>query len=219
MSDEKLVEDCWNTIGSWGDQDSRCPKLETLGHCFNCSVYSGAGRMLLNRTSPEGYLEEWKTLLGDVIPEVDGEISSLLIFSVWGNYFAMPSKLLLKVTEFQALHRLPHKQHEAVLGISNIIGELTIAVSLLSLIKASSYETVDEGVRFKRNIVVKVGDNQWAIPVNEVYGIEKLNLNENKIISKGLKSDCVSLMFKWEKQIVNFIDEDKLLAALEEIRF
>ena len=99
------------------------------------------------------------------------------------------------------------------------LAKLTMAVSLLSLIKASSYETVDEGVRFKRNIVVKVGDNQWAIPVNEVYGIEKLNLNENKIISKGLKSDCVSLMFKWEKQIVNFIDEDKLFAALEEIRF
>ena len=100
MIDEKIIDDCWNTIGCWGDQLPRCSKLNVYGHCFNCEVYSGAGRKLLNRESPPGYLDEWKKLLSSINPEHDQQISSLFIFSVSGQYFALPTSMLMKVTEY-----------------------------------------------------------------------------------------------------------------------
>ena len=58
---EESITYCWNDIGVSGD--SSCAELKTVIHCRNCSVYRGAGRTLLQRNSPEGYVEEWTDIL------------------------------------------------------------------------------------------------------------------------------------------------------------
>ena len=224
MSNEKNIDDCWNTIGCWGDQLPRCEKLDQYGHCFNCSVYSGAGRRLLDREAPEGYLEEWRNLLHTVEPERDTQISSILIFSMWGKYFALPTRLLVKVTEFQPIHRIPHSSHHAVLGITNIVGELLVAISLLSVIQAAGYRVEDDTHENKRNIVLHVAEHQWAVPVQEVMGIHKIDMSEFKTHVLSVHSACITACFKWQKEEneiydVAYIDEDKLSSALEELRF
>lgn len=219
MSQEIIIDDCWNKTGSWGDGQTRCSRLDFFGHCFNCDVYSGVGRKLLDRESPAGYIEEWTALVANVTQKADGEISSLLLFSIWGNYFSLPTHLLVRVTEYQPLHSIPHSRNKSVMGVANIVGELVVVVSLLPVLKAANYLTVDEGVRFKRVIVIKVGHHQWALPVNEVFGIHKLNVNESRIVVQGMQSECVDTKFTWEDKIVHHINHQKLEKMFEEIRF
>ena len=218
MSDEKLVDDCWNTIGCWGDQLPRCSKLDTYGHCFNCELYSGAGRQLLNREAPPGYLDEWKILLNTVATERDSQISSLLIFTVEGHCFALPTEVLVKVTEYMPIHSIPHSRNDSVLGITNIVGELIISVAFLSLLKVQENRELEES-DFKRNVVIKVDSGQWAIPVNEVFGIHKLDLNENRTATECLNSDCVDFVFKWQDKNVSFVNGANLSSVFEGIRF
>lgn len=58
---EDSVTYCWNDIGVSGD--SSCIELETVIHCRNCPIYRGAGRTLLQRNAPKGYVEEWTNIL------------------------------------------------------------------------------------------------------------------------------------------------------------
>ena len=43
---DRRIEDCWNKIGVWGNQE--CPELERVIHCRNCPVYSSAAARLLD---------------------------------------------------------------------------------------------------------------------------------------------------------------------------
>ncbi len=217
MSDRK-VEDCWNTVGSWGWQKPRCSELEIFGHCFNCKVYSGVGRRLLDRQAPEGYLDEWERVLNTVKQDSDGEITSLVIFSVSGRYFSFSTRIMEKVTEFHPVHSLPHSRHEALLGITNILGELMVSVSLLVLLNFESHKSSNAGAS-KRNVIVKLANGMWSLPVDEVLGIHKLNLDEHRISKTSPVTRCISLSFMWENREVYFIDEKEFSQVLEAIRF
>ncbi len=215
---DKNVEDCWNTIGSWGWQKPRCSELETFGHCFNCKVYSGVGRRLLDRQAPEGYLDEWERVLNTIKQDSEGEITSLVIFSVAGHYFSFSTKIMEKVTEFHPVHSLPHSRHEALLGITNIFGELMVSVSLPVLLKLKSPKLLSSAAS-KRNVIVKLVNGMWSLPVDEVLGIHKLNLDESRLAKHNPNLSCVGLSFMWENREVYFIDEKEFSLALEAIRF
>jgi chemotaxis-related protein WspD len=65
---------CWNQIGIAGDRS--CPELLTFTHCRNCPVYSVEGRRLLERNIPDGYVQEWTTLLATATVQAGGSAFS-----------------------------------------------------------------------------------------------------------------------------------------------
>lgn len=75
-----MSDDCWNQIGVEGDRS--CPQLKTAIHCRNCSVYSLAGRSLLEREASPEYLHEWTQIVAKTQPDDSlGSINGALVRS------------------------------------------------------------------------------------------------------------------------------------------
>ena len=98
------INDCWNTIGVWGDQTPRCERLQDLIHCHNCDVYSQAGSLLLSRPAEEDYLNEWKNNLS--APRLDKNIhlKSALVFRMGDEWFALASRFIKEITHCDKHH-------------------------------------------------------------------------------------------------------------------
>ena len=50
-----LVDDCWNRIGTRGDQS--CPRLPEYARCLNCPVFEEGAAALLDRALSDADLE------------------------------------------------------------------------------------------------------------------------------------------------------------------
>ncbi|HAC65774.1 MAG TPA: chemotaxis protein CheW [Cyanothece sp. UBA12306] len=143
------TEHCWNTIGVSGD--SSCPELKSVIHCRNCAVYGAAGRTLLQREAPEGYIEEWGMILSQEWTKQDqqksrsdsalqttktksNEILCLTIFRVGQEWLALPVSVIKEITPCCPVHILPHRSNHVFLGIVNIRGEILMCISLKDLL-------------------------------------------------------------------------------------
>ena len=73
---------CWKTIGVWGSEKPRCPKLEEVIHCRNCDQFTQAGRNLLERELPEEYQSEWGQIFA--VKKIDAPVGTvaLVIFRI-----------------------------------------------------------------------------------------------------------------------------------------
>ncbi|ACK66065.1 CheW protein [Rippkaea orientalis PCC 8801] len=144
-----FTEHCWNTIGVSGD--SSCPELKTVIHCRNCNVYGAAGRTLLQREAPEGYIEEWGEILAQewkhqskkktqssvalhTYESESSEILCLTIFRVGQEWLALPVSVIKEITPCCPVHILPHRSNHVFLGIVNIRGEILMCISLRDLL-------------------------------------------------------------------------------------
>ena len=68
---------CWARIGVAGDRS--CAELGERVHCRNCPAYEAAGRALLDREPPPGYLAEWaQALAADPHAEASGREAVLV---------------------------------------------------------------------------------------------------------------------------------------------
>lgn len=128
-----MTHNCWNQIGVQGDRT--CPELETVIHCQNCSVYSQAGRSLLDRPAPEGYVAEWTALLGQPPQQTDYRtIVSVAIFRLGQEWLALPATVFNQVLEPAPVHSLPHRSDRILRGIVNVRGQILLCVSLHDLL-------------------------------------------------------------------------------------
>lgn len=147
-----VFEHCWNKIGVSGD--SSCPELKNVVHCRNCSVYGSAGRNLLQREAPKGYVEEWTNLLtqdvrnnpkesqasaqnSSVIKKQESssdEPLGLIIFRVCEEWLALPVWVVKEITHVSSVHILPHRSNHVFAGIVNIRGEILMCILLRNLL-------------------------------------------------------------------------------------
>ncbi|MEL4897582.1 chemotaxis protein CheW [Crocosphaera sp. Alani8] len=198
---ENAVTYCWNDIGVSGN--SSCPELKTVFHCRNCPVYRGAGRTLLQRDSPEGYVEEWTDILtkdwqqdeykakekrlGLVKKEIaSDEITALIIFRVAKEWLALPAWVVKEITHIHPIHTLPHRSNHVFTGIVNIRGEILMSILLRNLLSLPSVELDEENndskyssslvpVIYKRMIVIEIQSNRWVFPVDEILGVYRFS--------------------------------------------
>lgn len=169
---------CWRRIGTSGDRT--CPELERLVHCRNCPVLSEAAREFFMRPPPAGYLEEWTGVLADPARGQDdpspstGEGSrdceSVLVFTLAGEWFALPVAALVEVTEPRRVHPVPHRVGGPLEGLVNIRGQLHLCVSLPRLLGLPVPSTAS-GEPGERLVVVKHAGDRWAFRVDRVTGV------------------------------------------------
>ncbi len=198
---EELVSYCWNDIGVSGD--SSCPELKTVIHCRNCPIYRGAGRTLLQRDSPEGYVEEWTDILaqdwqqasakaqekesGLVKQEsISDELIGLIIFRVCQEWLALPAWVVKEITHVHTIHTLPHRSNHVFAGIVNIRGEILMCILLRNLLSLSLGDLNDKNdnlnsvasivpVVYQRMIVMEIQSNRWVFPVDEILGVYRFS--------------------------------------------
>ncbi len=175
------IHDCWNRIGVWGRETPRCPKLEAAVHCRNCEVYSDSGRRILERALPDDYQQEWRTVLGREKPQQQRDTHTIVVFRLGDEWLGLPADLFNEITEMRAIHRLPHRSNNMLLGLVNIRGELKLCVSLgklLNLDKGGKLDTDKKTRHYQRLAVIGKGNEQFVFPVSEVLGIERFSDND-----------------------------------------
>lgn len=214
-----MINSCWNQIGVWGDHS--CPELKTSIHCHNCSVYSTAGRQLLNREAPEDYLNEQTSLLTKKKETQLVEIISLSIFRLREEWFALPVQVFQEVTETALIRTLPHRSNKFFLGLVSIRGEIQLCISISELI---GLETIVSNsnlspIIYKRMVVIAKEGNQWAFEVDEMHGVHRIPidslLNVPTTISKATTT-YTKAIFEWNNYSVSYLDEELLFYTLNE---
>jgi len=232
------ANDCWNRIGVAGDRS--CPELETHIHCRNCSIYAGAARTFFDRPAPEGYLAEWTDWLAtaaapgedpedDASSAIRGEVVSLLIFRLKGEWLAVASRAVAEVTTTRPVHRIPHRSNEILTGLVNLRGQLQLFISLRGLLGIEKDgepkpEVVNEGASAltapkPRLIVLRDREHSetWVFPADEVLGIHRVARARLSEVPATLANPAVSYsqaILPWEGKSVGFLDEQRIFSTL-----
>lgn len=217
INEQVGIQDCWSRIGVWGD--GSCPELKRFIHCQNCFVYSLAGRSLLEREAPAGYLNEWTDLLTVEKEVTTGELISVVIFRLGQEWLALAAPLFTEVTAISVVHTLPHRSNDIFLGLVSIRGEIQLCVSLNNLLGLGT--TIDDDHPsqnvHKRMVVVERDGNRWVFPVDEIYGVHRFEpamlKNVPATVSKGTDT-FTKAMIKWGDQSVNYLEDELLFYTL-----
>lgn len=170
-----LVDDCWNRIGTRGDQS--CPRLTEHTRCLNCPVFEQGAAALLDRALSHADLDTAAQAHRTAAPlrtrdQVGAELA-VLVFRIADEWLALPATALRQIDTPRAIHSLPHRRNRIVLGLVNIRGALTVAVSLGELL---GLDRAGGGKHAGRNsharlLVAAHRDEPAVFPVDEVEGV------------------------------------------------
>lgn len=213
------INDCWNTIGVWSHASPRCEKLDKLTHCRNCSVYSSAGRKLLDREHDKNYQQEWNSNLARPRENISNNNKSALIFRLGDEWFAIATHVIREVTYCNNHHSLPHRKNMVLRGIVNVHGELLLCVSLgyLFKIQKSEKEYSHEKTIHQRYIVISEDSEHYTFPVSEVRSMLKFNpdmLQKSPSTSSESAGSFIRGIIRHEDLHIGLIDTELLFHAL-----
>ncbi len=168
------IDDCWNQIGVWGKADEKCSILKQVIHCQNCSIYSQAGRDLLNRETPEAYQEDWQKIYQNQKTDSVTDFESVIVFRLGYEWFALSVGALEEITDVVPIHSIPHRRNKILRGMVNIRGSLQLCISVGTLFNISPHnkESVTGRIIHERMIVVQRDTNKYVFPVSEVHNIQ-----------------------------------------------
>ena len=173
MTDTLKINDCWNKIGVWSNSDNRCEKLDDVIHCYNCDVYSNAGRSLLNRESPDGYGDDWADILASEKKSKSKNLQSAVVFRLGGEWMSLPVSIINEITLLRNIYDIPHNRNKKIRGMVNIRGELIICMSLGNLlgVEKPDDDFVYNEHSINRLITIREANGCIVFPVSEIDGI------------------------------------------------
>ena len=212
------VHDCWNRIGVRGD--GSCPELRQHVHCRNCPVYAAAAAQLLDADAPVGYYAERSAHIAQVPTAGDEETRSVVIFRVASEWLAVPTAVVIEITNVLPIHSLPHTTNVVVLGLVSVRGELLVCVSLREVVGAEPSFTApsaaslgNDGAAGARLLVLRREGVRVAAAVDEVHGIHRFSPAELKplpaTVAKGTGTYSTSVL-AWRGHSVGTLDDQLL---------
>jgi chemotaxis-related protein WspD len=217
---QPVMEQCWSRIGVWGKAD--CPRLAEHIHCRNCPVYKEQGRRLLDRAAPEGYLREWTRLLAESKTQGAAGDLSVMVFRVLEELLAVQSAWLGAVDRIRRIHGVPGRSNRVFLGLVNIQGELLLAASLAGLLGleaggAGERASRGEAAALPRLLVLEINGQRWAAPVDEVFGLARLNHGDLEAAPVTLTKSAANYtrgLFEYQGRKAALLDEELLINGL-----
>lgn len=214
--------ECWRTIGISGDKS--CPELVTYIHCRNCPVLAEAARTFFDRNAPAGYLDAWREILEEPAAAVETESTSVLVFRLGKEWFALPAAVLVEVTTPRPLHRVPHRAGGGLAGLVNIRGQLQLCMSLHALLglqggpQAAAAAATEPAARFL--VVERTGDaglERWVLGVDEVAGVHRVPRTAIRAVPSTVsqaQARCSTALFEWQERTVGLLDDDRVFTGL-----
>jgi chemotaxis-related protein WspD len=214
--------ECWRTIGISGDKS--CPELATFIHCRNCPVLAEAARTFFDRNAPAGYLDAWREILEEPAAAAEMESTSVLVFRLGTEWFALPAAVLVEVTTPRPLHRIPHRAGGGLVGLVNIRGQLQLCMSLHALLglpggpQATAAATSEPASRLL--VVERTGDasvERWVLGVDEVAGVHRVSRAVIRAVPSTVsqaQARCSTALFEWQDRTVGLLDDGRVFAGL-----
>ncbi|PCE33512.1 chemotaxis protein CheW [Burkholderia ubonensis] len=169
------IDDCWNRIGTRGD--GSCPRLAAHARCLNCPVFAQAAATLLDQPLSDADFAEAARTAGAAPPDAPADdanaMQSALAFRIADEWLGLPVPALRQIDGPRPIHPLPHRRNGVVLGLVNVRGTLTIAVSLGALLGLERDAAGRHASRHAhaRLLVVEHRGDTVALPVDEVEGV------------------------------------------------
>ncbi|MBN3757030.1 purine-binding chemotaxis protein CheW [Paraburkholderia sp. Tr-20389] len=213
------IDDCWNRIGTRGDNS--CPRLADYSRCLNCPVFAQGAAHLLDRPLSDADLTP--RLNADEASGVaygnDAATHSALAFRIAGEWLALPTRVLREVDDIRAIHSLPHQRSRAVLGIVNVRGALTLAVSLGELLNMEPAANARAVARngYARMLVAAHDSEPVAFPVDEVEGViryaDTAVLPVPATLAHATASHARGVLV-WRDQTVGLLDPARLFDSI-----
>jgi chemotaxis-related protein WspD len=217
LSSVKL-NDCWKKIGVWGNRE--CGELKNVIHCRNCLVYSSAAGELLGAELPQDYLEGWAAHFATEAKIGSGEMQAALMFRVGAEWLALSPANIQEIAEGRPTHSVPAGRNSALLGLSNIGGELLVCMALDRLLgfkKIGPEKSEPQRSIYRRLVVAGREGSRFVFPVDEVHGIHRFNPNELKeipsTVAKAQTTYLRGILF-WQSKSVGYLDDQLLFDML-----
>ncbi|MEO1592577.1 MAG: chemotaxis protein CheW [Cyanobacteria bacterium J06632_22] len=222
-------QNCWNTIGVSGDHS--CDTLKTVVHCQNCSVYRQAGRGLLERPIPEGYVTEWTQLLSqsrDQRLSRQNNIRVVNIFQLGDEWLALPAQIIKEVLPTRPIHALPHRNNQVLRGIVNVRGELLLCVSLHALLGFGSPATATQSFSAASPspststaylLVIERAHDVWVFEVDKLHGLHHCSTDSFRNVPASGGENVrgfTQAIVPWQTHNLSYLDEDYLFEALQQ---
>ncbi len=212
------VDDCWNRIGIRGDKS--CPLLVQHVHCRNCAVYASAARRLLDRFPPQEIVVDDDASRVEQDAPTQGPALTILVFRLEREWLALPTGALDEVTSVRAIHSLPHRLDEAVLGVANVRGSLTVCVSLTRLLglEPATTNELRERAGAPRMLLIGGVGRSVVLPVDEVDGIHSVSADMMGALPATVEGSTLKYsrgVVRCGTRTVGVLDDTLLLQALE----
>lgn len=213
------IDDCWNRIGTWRRGDEQCPYLNDVVHCQNCSIYSEAGRKLLDRPAAQDDQDEaTENLRSDKRTDAADERAAL-VFRIGDEWFALDTTVVLEITEMRTVHSLPHLRTNVIRGLMTIRGELQICVSLGALlgVEKSTGPRQEYGKIRQRLVVIERNGERFAFPASEIANIHEFRDQDIEIPPSTLTSASATFvkgLLELENCRAGYLDDELLFRGL-----
>jgi chemotaxis-related protein WspD len=211
------LNDCWRRIGVAGDR--QCPELNALGHCRNCSRYAELAVQMLDRPSPDGYIEQaTESLAAGEEPEAHDTLATI-VFRVGGEWLALPADVFEEASPLRPIRPLPQRSGSVLLGLVNVRGSLQLCVSLAALLgvdQAAAAEQSPTGAGPRLLVISRDGD-RWAFAVDEVCGVHRVvpqSLMEVPTTAAKTPLAPAKAIFPWRQAHAGLLDDQRLFEAL-----
>lgn len=224
MADDRVTDrvkpqtDCWRRIGVWGD--GSCSLLPEHIHCSNCPVFSRSGKSLLDRDLPRDYQSQWQAALNEEVAALRGAMTNCLVFRVGPEWLAFRVAAVREVTDSGGVHRIPHRNANILLGLTNVRGELQLAFSLEHLLGIETAADTDtsRGRIFKRMLVINGPQGAIVFPVDEVHGVvafEEALMEDVPVTVNRAMATFTRALVPFEQGRVGLLDDELLLHSVE----
>ncbi len=213
-----IVDDCWNRIGVYGD--GSCALLQEHVHCRNCSAYTAAASELLDRDVPSDYLDEWTDHFSRARRDEEADTESIVVFRIGDEWLGLPTSAFSEFVDMRGIHTLPHRRSGALLGLTNVRGELLVCMSLAEVLgiaaEARAKEPRQRAV-YRRLVVIRDKDSRIVFPVDEVHGIHRFHpgqLTEVPATVAKATATYTKAMLPWRDRSIGCLDDQLLFYAL-----
>jgi len=214
-------DNCWHSIGVWGREVPRCPKLEEFIHCQNCDVFHAASLNAYERAIPEDYRLEWTEVLAGEKKQLVTDSRTVIVFRIGEEWVAISTGLCKEISRMMKIHRLPHNKSQILKGVVNNGGEIRICFSLGSLLGIAKAEQIfhDEfQTVYARMIVMNVAGQNYVFPVSEIKGLLQYSEADRAPLPETIRASSASYMsgvIKWDDMTIGCLDEALLTSQLE----
>ena len=211
--EDKIARHCWTKEGLWGD--SSCPELREYIHCYNCPVYSAAGKKLFDRRVPIEYVEQWAGEISESRADSLREKTPYFLFKCGGENLALEMRAVSEVARDRFIHRIPHKGDGVISGLANINGELVIAVDIAKLLGIGGCETPSsDSVRM---LVCSSGEDRFAFRVEKIAGMALVETDRLRGVPVTLEKSLggfVEKIFDFNGERYGVVDFELLVHAI-----
>jgi chemotaxis-related protein WspD len=180
--------------------------------------WSAAAR-LLNRETPEGYLDERTAIVAAEKRAVQAGTKSIVIFRLGSEWLALPTNVLQEVIELDRAHKIPHRTGGILKGLVNVRGELLLCVALgvmLGLERIPERNRPGDQAAIERLLVCNRDGNRLAFFVSEVHGVHLYHPRDLKDVPAtlaGTASTYTVGLLHWKERTVGCLDDGLLFYA------